>query len=146
MGGFRRDYVVNIVYEKGKVWSEFAEPFYTDSLKFDGLEEAMKFVEGKQAYDYLDECVRLKDDEKVINVVDEKGNVVWEIEEVILRALTEADPEQVEMLDELSGNGVADMFDCEEYAWGVFVGNELVGYCTLGGADDYEMGYDEYPE
>ena len=59
-----------------------------------------------------------------------------------VRALTEDDVEQVEVLDSESGNDVACMVDSEEYAWGIFVGADLVGYCTIGGADD--TGHDEY--
>ena len=65
---------------------------------------------------------------------------------VVLRPLTEDDEIQVEVLDEVTGNGVAEMLDAEDYAWGLFYGEELVGYCTLGGADDPTMGYDKYPE
>lgn len=60
-----------------------------------------------------------------------------------VRALTEEDVKQVAGLDELSGNSVADMLDCEEYAWGVFAGQELIGYCTIGGAEEYDD-YAEY--
>lgn len=69
-----------------------------------------------------------------------------EFTNITIRSLNEGDYAEVEALDELSGNGVADMVDCEEYAWGVFVEEELVGYCTIGGADEPAMGYDEYPQ
>lgn len=57
-----------------------------------------------------------------------------------IRSLSEEDVIEVSYLDELSGNGVACMIDCEEYAWGIFVDKKLVGYCTIGGADvgDYD--------
>ena len=57
-----------------------------------------------------------------------------------IRSLTEDDVKEVSFLDDLSDNGVASMVDCEDYAWGIFVNNVLVGYCTIGGADvgDYE--------
>lgn len=54
---------------------------------------------------------------------------------VLVRPLNEEDREQVELLDVESGNDVAWGLDSEDYAWGVFLGQELVGYCTLGGAD-----------
>lgn len=57
-----------------------------------------------------------------------------------IRSLTEDDVKEVSFLDDLSDNGVASMVDCEDYAWGIFVDKELIGYCTIGGADvgDYE--------
>ena len=63
-----------------------------------------------------------------------------------VRPLDESNMEQVAALDSLSGNCVADGLDSEEYAWGVFAGLELVGYCTLGGADDPDMGYIQLKE
>ena len=63
-----------------------------------------------------------------------------------VRYLTENDRVQVELLDKESGNDVSWGIDSEEYAWGIFVGSELVGYCTLGGADDVDMGYDEFED
>lgn len=64
----------------------------------------------------------------------------------VVRPLTEDDAQQVIIMDELSGNNVSGMIDCDDYAWGLFKKDELVAYCTLGGADDPEMGFDEYPE
>lgn len=63
-----------------------------------------------------------------------------------VRALEEADMKQVAALDRLSGFKVFDGLESEEYAWGVFAGLELVGYCTLGGADDPDMGYNQLKE
>lgn len=60
----------------------------------------------------------------------------------VVRALTEDDMVQVEVLDVESGNDVACMLDSDKYAWGIFVGNELVGYCTIGTAAD--TGHDKY--
>lgn len=62
-----------------------------------------------------------------------------------VRALGEDDREQVELLDEKSGNDVAWGIDSEEYAWGVFLEKELIGYCTLGGADN-DCGYEDFDE
>lgn len=63
-----------------------------------------------------------------------------------IRSLNEDDIEQIKTMDELSGNDVANMVDCEEYAWGLFEREKLVAYCTIGGTDDPDMGYDEYSE
>ena len=49
-------------------------------------------------------------------------------------------------MDDQSGNNVAWGIDSEEYAWGVFLDRELIGYCTLGGADDTALGYKEFVE
>lgn len=74
--------------------------------------------------------------------------VVWREanSSLCVRALSEEDLVQVEVLDELSGNSVSDMVDSPDYAWGLFVDSELVGYCTVGGADDLDMDYDEFKE
>lgn len=86
----------------------------------------------------LAEGVILECEDKRINIArDAKLDCI-----VLVRALSEADVEQVELLDDLSGNDVAWGIDSEEYAWGIFIGDDLVGYCTIGGADD--TGHDEY--
>lgn len=54
----------------------------------------------------------------------------------IIRSLNEKDREQVEILDELSGNYLSQWLDGEGYAWGIFIGKELIGYCSIGYADD----------
>lgn len=56
-------------------------------------------------------------------------------EKLYIRALCEDDGPQVEMLDEMSDFGVESMLDCEDYAYGLFKGDELIGYCTIGCAD-----------
>ena len=68
---------------------------------------------------------------------------------IYIRSLDENDYEQVANLDRASRASfyhfnVRDMLDAENYAHGIFVDNILVGYCTIGGAeeityaDDYE--------
>lgn len=51
-----------------------------------------------------------------------------------IRALVELDECKVERLDALSGNDVADWLYDENSAWGAFLNEELVGYCTIGDA------------
>lgn len=55
---------------------------------------------------------------------------------VEVRALTEDDRAQVVLLDDRSGNFVEQWLDDENYGWGLFKSNLLVGYCTIGYADD----------
>lgn len=62
-------------------------------------------------------------------------------DKLCVKALTEDNYQEVLALDELSGNAVADMVDSEEYAWGLFKNDELIGYCTIGGAE--ELGEDK---
>lgn len=58
-------------------------------------------------------------------------------EELVVRALTEKSRTDVESLDEMSGNCVSQWLeDNEDYAWGLFKNNNLIGYCTIGYADD----------
>lgn len=67
-----------------------------------------------------------------------------------VRQFKKSDLPYVKNLDELSGNYVYDFLkvlendefaDCSGY--GIFVNNELVGYCTLGGGELYDR-FDEY--
>lgn len=60
-----------------------------------------------------------------------------------VRVLLGTDMEQVTAMDEESTFCVADMMDPDvinpneaSYAYGVFLGEHLIGYCTIGGADD----------
>ena len=54
---------------------------------------------------------------------------------VYVRELNMLDLEEVLKLDALSGNNLSQELDAEEYCWGIFVDNKLVGYCSLGGTD-----------
>jgi len=57
--------------------------------------------------------------------------------EINIRLLTVDDYEWVEILDELSGNWVGQWLeDNNDYAWGLFKEDELIGYCTIGYAND----------
>lgn len=65
--------------------------------------------------------------------------------EITVRVIQYNELDAVQELDELSGNNVYDMIvDYEEevadyeYAWGAFLGDKLIGYCTIGGADEYD--------
>ena len=56
---------------------------------------------------------------------------------LLVRLLTTDDVESVEVLDDASGNYVQQWLeDNEDYAWGLFKGNTLIGYATTGYADD----------
>lgn len=61
--------------------------------------------------------------------------------EYLVRALTFSDKALIERMDKLSGNDVSQWFNdvddyAEDYAYGIFRGDKMVGYCTIGGADD----------
>lgn len=78
---------------------------------------------------------------KVIDV--NRSNERYESQEVkgdkkdyYVRGLDEQDRDQVEAMDEMSGNCLGQWLDCEEYGWGLFLDEELIGYCSVGGADD----------
>ena len=65
--------------------------------------------------------------------------------ELFVCPFTEEHLKQVLELDELSGNYVEQWIeDNEDYAWGLFQGDELVGYCTIGGADDCPEAIEKY--
>lgn len=57
---------------------------------------------------------------------------------ITVRELTEEDASHAAVLDELSGQELVECLDCEGYVWGVFYGDHLAGYCSIGGAEDYE--------
>lgn len=69
-----------------------------------------------------------------------------------VRPLTFADYEKTKELDTLSGNNVSqmvkDLKGCEEndYSWGIFLRETLIGYCTLGYADAMEDALIEHPQ
>ena len=61
--------------------------------------------------------------------------------EYLVRALTFSDKELIERMDKLSGNDVSQWFNnaddyAEDYAYGIFRDDKMIGYCTIGGADD----------
>lgn len=62
----------------------------------------------------------------------------------VVRPLTEKDTESVRRIDFISSNNVSEWLYSEGYAWGIFLGEELIGYCTIGGADDLEEA-EEHP-
>ena len=81
-----------------------------------------------------------------LNELGEQITLIMDNEDLFtVRVIEFQDLEAVKELDELSGNGVYDTIkDYEEevadyeYAWGAFLNGELIGYCTLGGADEYD--------
>lgn len=63
-----------------------------------------------------------------------------------VRPLTEEDSRVVSILDMASGNCVSQWIeDNEDYAWGVFADDKLVGYCTIGYADECGGEIKAYP-
>ena len=62
-----------------------------------------------------------------------------------IRELNETDIKSVEELDELSGNQVSQWLDCDDYAWGLFLHDKLIGYCTAGYADDCCNSIENHP-
>lgn len=73
------------------------------------------------------------------------------IVEPMVRPLTVHDLNQVEVMDEMSGNDVSqwvtdlEVGEQNDYSWGMFLGNEMIGYCTIGGADDVCDEIKKYP-
>lgn len=52
-----------------------------------------------------------------------------------IRSLNESDITEVKKVEQESFFEVSDMIDSPDYEYGIFVGNSLVGFCTIGGAD-----------
>lgn len=80
------------------------------------------------------------DEEDILDFLsDEYGYCVFGFEaekgDPYCRILTQYDFKQVSQLDELSDFVVSKYLDCGNYAYGIFFGNSLIGYVTIGGAD-----------
>ncbi len=70
---------------------------------------------------------------------------LWNVE-IETRALILSDAQQLKALDKISDfkifDFVEDMFfedEPQDYAYGIFLNNELIGYCTIGSADFYKQ-------
>lgn len=61
----------------------------TDRIIFDSREELNKYINGESAYNYLDDSVKKTDNERLINAIDENGNIVWSMEQQAREALAE---------------------------------------------------------
>lgn len=65
---------------------------------------------------------------------------------IYIRSLTEEDRNTVDNLDELSGNYVAQWLEGNtDYAWGLFADSKLIGYCSIGEAEDVSAVISSYP-
>lgn len=65
---------------------------------------------------------------------------------IFVRSLTEEDRNAVDNLDELSGNYVAQWLEGNtDYAWGLFADSKLIGYCSIGEAEDVSAVISSYP-
>lgn len=65
---------------------------------------------------------------------------------IYIRSLTEEDRNAVDDLDELSGNYVAQWLEGNtDYAWGLFADSKLIGYCSIGEAEDVSAVISSYP-
>lgn len=56
--------------------------------------------------------------------------------ELEIRSLFSCDADQVRTMDEASGFCLEQWLDDDEYSWGILYQNKLIGYCSVGGADD----------
>lgn len=56
--------------------------------------------------------------------------------ELEIRSLFSCDADQVRTMDEASGFCLEQWLDDDEYGWGILYQNKLIGYCSVGGADD----------
>jgi len=59
------------------------------------------------------------------------------VKALTIRPLNLEDMQGVQTLDDLSGNDLMSWLeDNYDYAWGAFLDNELIGYCSIGFADE----------
>lgn len=61
-----------------------------------------------------------------------------QISDLEVRPLFSCDSEQVSAMDEASGFYLEQWLDDEDFGWGVLHNNKLIGYCSVGGADDVD--------
>ena len=61
-----------------------------------------------------------------------------------VRPLSENDRIQVKNMDQLSGFCVEQWIDAVDFAWGIFKDDNLIGYCTIGIADDADPLVEEH--
>lgn len=65
---------------------------------------------------------------------------------LFVKPLSEEHRLEVEAMDDMSGNYVSQWLeDNEDYAWGLFAEEKLVGYCSIGYADDCGEQIEGYP-
>lgn len=66
---------------------------------------------------------------------------------VSVKLLTTKDSRAVGFLDLISDFNVKEWLDDNiDYAWGIFKNDELIGYCTIGIADDMDVIVEKHPE
>lgn len=68
-------YTLHIQYKKPRKINGWGGEY--DTIKFDSMEELLKYVNGENAYDYLDYCKRSSDNEILLYAEDENGRIVW---------------------------------------------------------------------
>lgn len=67
--------------------------------------------------------------------------------DITVKILTTQDIPAVKVLDDLSGNDVEQWLDDDniDFAWGIFLNHNLIGYCTTGYADDCPAVIENHP-
>ena len=68
-------YTLHIQYKKPRKINGWGKEY--DTIKFDSMEELLKYVNGETAYDYLDNHIHPSGNEILLYAEDEKGRIVW---------------------------------------------------------------------
>lgn len=118
--------------------------FIKGALFTEGVSEGRRFscIAVNEDHAEIVDCRKLTEDiKKQAETVSDSFKV---------RPLTEKDAEETGKLDDLSGfelkNWVADTGpEDDPFAWGLFLDGRLVGYCSIGGADDVCDSIDRNP-
>lgn len=66
--------------------------------------------------------------------------------ELEIRSLFSCDADQVKAMDEASGFCLEQWLGDDEYGWGILYQNKLIGYCSVGGADDVGKNITDDPD
>lgn len=67
------------------------------------------------------------------------------LDNLTVRLLNEKDLKKVRQMDDMSGNYVQEWLDeNEDFAWGIFLKDKLIGYCTTGCADCDKETFGDY--
>lgn len=79
-----------------------------------------------------------------MNSVTTLRNTAYKLSDMVIRPLNEEDEIQTAVLDELSGNHVVPWLD-SDLSYGLFFGDRLIGYLTIGYADACTEEIEEHP-
>lgn len=137
----------------GKSTDPLFPEFYVGLEDHDGCYFQDIAVIGQKYHVNNNDCVPTYEDNISVRIWSDKDSEdythtfdIEPYEQECIRPLRKSDLKEVEVLDNHSGNYVSQWLeDNEDYAWGYFKEGSLIGYCTVGYADDVCSTISQYP-